>query len=85
MDQVEIIPSYLEVGREDGKGGDIGHYEMVDGSTSSIDGGKAMNPMQQAQLIVADRRMHEEGMSTLEYRVVSTEHHATYTRVRVEL
>jgi hypothetical protein len=81
LDQVEIIPEYQVDGNEDG----IGHYKMVGGSTDSINGGKSMNPLQTAQLIIASERMHEEGLSTLDYKVISTEHHGTYTRIKVEL
>ena len=80
LDQVERMPLYRDV---DIQG--IGHYKMVGGSKDSINGGKSMNNRLLPQLIIADRRMHEEGLSTLEYRVVSTEHHGTYTRVKVEL
>ena len=89
LDQVEIIPEYQNGGGGGGGGGGkhggIGHFNMVGGSADSISGAKNMNPLQAAQLIIAERRMHEEGMSTLEYNVVATEHHGTYTRVKVEL
>ena len=83
LDQVEQIPLYGNAANMAIK--DVGHYTMVGGTKDSVNGAKTMNQKQAAQLIIADRRMHEEGLSTLDYSVVSTEHHGTYTRIKVEL
>ena len=62
-----------------------GHFVMVGGTTDSVSGGKAMDPSRRAQLAVASERYYGEGLNTLTYELVSTEHNPLFTRLRVKL
>lgn len=81
LKEVGMIPGYDGPASPD----QAGHYRMVGGSTDSIDGGKKMNPLHEAQMIVADQRFPEDGITSLEYEVTGIEHNRLYTRIDVML
>jgi hypothetical protein len=86
LDQVGTIQGYEETTPSERRTSDEpGHYVMLGGSKNSVDGGKAMDRSQGAQLVIAAERYITEGLTTLKYSLVGTEHTALFTRLRVKL
>ena len=78
MEHSGLIPGFAEK-----VPANAGHYSMVGGTKDSVSGGKTMDSNNLAQLIVADQRLHEDGINTLAYHVESVTHTNLYTRIRV--
>ena len=84
LDQMGAIEGY-EVASSSSSTDKSGHFVMVGGSTESVSGGKAMDRSQGAQLAIAAERYYGEGLTTLNYELVGTEHTPLFTRLRVKL
>ena len=83
LDQMGIIEGYEEA--QSVENASPGHYVMVGGKKGSVDGSKAMDPSQRSQLAIASERYYGEGLTTLKYELVSVEHSALFSRIRVKL
>ena len=85
MDQTGLIEGFEEEDEGSADVDAVGHYSMVGGTSDSVDGSKSMDPSHQAQLAIAADRSWQEGLSTLNFTLVETIHHALFTRWKVDL